>query len=609
MKNFKIFIPGRLCVFGEHSDWAATYGNAHGYAIVSSIDRGIYAEISLDEKIVFIHDDKEVVFDYDSLVDNINNKTYYSYISSTIKYMIDNYDVKGIKIKVTKSTLPEKKGLSSSAAICVLVVKAYNEIYDLNLSVDEEMKIAFISEQNVGSKCGKLDQVVALGENSFFMTFTKENVEFKKIFLKKDLYFVFADLDSNKDTIKILNDLNDSYLSDDLISKNVRLYLEDINKKIVNEAYKYFISGNCVKIGKLMNRSQKLFDKYVAPKCLAELESPKLHMLLNDKEVKNLSLGGKGVGSQGDGTVQFIVESEEKQKELINLIKRKFRLKAYDLTLKSQGLKKAVIPMAGSGSRMMPFTRSIPKSFIPIVKDGMLKPIFYVLLEELYDAGVEKIALVIDKNQRKFYDDFFADKKDEKFSKIYDSISFIYQEKPLGLAHALYCCKDFVGNDNFIFVLGDQFYASNSKISCTQQLVNFYNQNPTNIISVCSVNLNLVNKYGIFYGNKVLKNKFVISKICEKPSIEFARKNLFVKRGNKEKYFAAFGEYVFGSDIFARLNEIIVNNKKTNGEFQLTDIFSEMAKDGEMYAFIPNGKMYDVGNVDSYIETMKKYYK
>ncbi len=335
MKNFKLFIPGRLCIFGEHSDWAAAYGNACGYAIVSTINRGIYADVSINDKIIFVQNDIEHVFDYDELIENINSKNYFSYVSSTIKYMIDNYGVKGIKINITKTTLPEKKGLSSSAAVCVLVVKAYNNVYDLNLSIEDEMKIAYESEHNVGSKCGKLDQVVALGQNTFFMKFNNKNVNFKEILLKKNLYFVFADLESNKNTIKILDDLNNSYECDDEISKNVRYYLEVLNREIVNESYKLFINGDCKKIGKLMTKSQELFDKYVSPKCIDELSSPKLHLLLNDCDIKKISLGGKGVGSQGDGSVQFIVDSKEKQKELINLIKKKFRINAYDLTLKS----------------------------------------------------------------------------------------------------------------------------------------------------------------------------------------------------------------------------------------------------------------------------------
>ena len=604
MKKFKLFVPGRLCIFGEHSDWAASYGNGLGYAIVASIDRGIYADISYDEKIVFIQNGEEVSFSYDDLLPHIDSKSYYSYLASTIKYMIDNYKVGGIRICITKSTLPERKGLSSSAAICVLVVKAYNYLYNLNLPSSEEMEIAYISEHSLGSKCGKLDQVVALGQNMFFMKFSKDEVVYDNISLNDDLYFVFAELNGGKNTIKILDDLNSSYTDSDDISLNVRYYLEDVNKRLVNAAYKLIENGDTIAIGKLMNCAQKLFDKYVSPKCLSELSSPILHSVLNDENVKKLSLGGKGVGSQGDGTVQFIVADEVKQKKLIKYLEKDLNLKAYDLTLKARKLKKAIIPLAGNGSRMYPFTNAIPKAFIPIVHDNMFKPVFYVLLEELFDAGISSIALVIDRSQEKYYNDFFNNNPDYKMKKIFSIIKFIYQDEKLGLAHALYCCKDFVLDDDFLFVLGDQFYVSKTGVSCTKQLLDFYEKKRKSVISVCSVYEKDVSKYGIFSGDRKISNNFSITKIFEKPTIKYAKDNLSFNG----KYYAAFGEYILHSSIFDMIEKNIISGNKKNGEYQLTDILCDIIKNDEIYAFIPKGKMYDIGNVDSYADAMNKLY-
>ncbi len=342
MKFKKIFVPGRLCLFGEHSDWASEYINKNknvkdGHAIVACIDKGIHANIKkLSQEFVIKENNKEFKTSLD--IDTINNETkkdpYYTFAATVLKYMIANYEVDGLEIEIYKNDLPPKKGLSSSASICVLTCRAFSELYNLHLSHEDEMEIAYYCERNANSKCGKMDQIVALNSGTYCMHFHNGNVKYDNITLGKDIYMVFADLKSSKNTPKILADLHKAYpFPKNEKEENIIKFLGEDNENIVNDAIKLFKDGKAKELGKLMTKAQDMFDQYVAPLSPKELASPKLHKVLNDETVKELSYGGKGVGSQGDGSVQFIVKNEKKQKELIEYLNNNLDLEAYPLKI------------------------------------------------------------------------------------------------------------------------------------------------------------------------------------------------------------------------------------------------------------------------------------
>lgn len=108
-------------------------------------------------------------------------------------------------------TLPLKSGLSSSAAICVLVCRAFNELYNLKLSTMGEMNVAYVGELRTASRCGRLDQACAFGVRPVLMNFDGEEIDVNRLNVKRDLHWVFADLNASKDTVKILRDLNKAF--------------------------------------------------------------------------------------------------------------------------------------------------------------------------------------------------------------------------------------------------------------------------------------------------------------------------------------------------------------------------------------------------------------
>ncbi len=607
--KYDLFVPGRLCIFGEHSDWVSQYSSENnnipmGQAIVALLDKGIYASVKHNKRNIFSlkeNDSKfSVMMNLENIKEEIDKNNYYSYVASTLYFLKKEYNVGGINIEIVKNDLPQKKGLSSSAAICVLICKAFNKIYNLNLSHLDEMNLAYKSERFIGSMCGKMDQIVATNQNVALMNFESGNVNYQDLLIGNDMYFVYADLMSKKDTKLILSMINNAFpFPSNKCEEDVLYYFEKINPQIISKAIKLIEDGNVKEFGKLLNYSQEMFDKYVSKICKEELTAPKLHSVINDKFVIQNSLGAKGVGSQGDGAVQIIVENKEKQIKLVNYLNKKLKMDAYPFTLhKNNEVKKAIIPLAGYGTRMKPFTNAVPKSFIPIVHNGMFKPVFLILIEELIDAGIDKIALIIDKKQEELYNNvlYNYDKK------IIDKITYIFQEEKNGLGDAILCCTKFLKKDKFLLVLGDQIYSSNSEISCTKQLLNKYYEFSKLMISVSAVEEKLINNYGIFFGTeKINSDVYKIDRIIEKPSLNIANK---IKKFDN-KYYAAFGEYILDYKI---IEEMLKYKRKFNNEVEIP--FTELLNDAynEIYGFIPNGYMNDVGNIISYEETMRKKY-
>ena len=630
MKNnyIELFVPGRLCLIGEHSDWAGKYRSVNnkiekGYAIVTGIEEGIYARVYLSDKFIVRNKAKKLYFEcemnYEKLKQIAESGGYWSYVAGVAACVKEQYNIGGIEIDITKVTIPEKKGLSYSAAICVLVARAFNQLYKIHLNAIGEMNLAYLGEITTPSRCGRLDQACVFGKKPILMIFDGDRIEYKKLKVKENLYFVFANLNAKKNTIKILGDLNRAYpFPGNEIDKSVQKGLGIKNKEIVTKGIEYIENGEVEKFGKLMIKAQESFDQYVAIACKEELTAPVLHKVLNNPYIIDLSYGRKGVGSQGDGTVQVLAKDYQSQQKLKKYFEEELHMEAYTLTVeKTKPVKKAIIPVAGNGTRLFPITRCTNKAFLPIVdSDGILKPVILTLIEEIVNAGIEEVCLVIDEEDKKDYDKLFTEKLpneiisklspamleyESKIQKIGKKIKYVYQKEKLGLGHAVSLCEDFANKEPVLLVLGDQIYKSSSNKSCTKQFLdNFATTNKLSV-SVCEVDIENVSKYGILSGKiENGNNYFDVDKMVEKPEKDLAAEKYYTMYKNHKKYFAVFGEYVLTEDVFDILKRNIKNNKKENGEYQITSVLDEVREKEGMIAFIPDGKMLDVGNAKSY---------
>lgn len=253
-----------------------------------------------------------------------------SYAAGTACVILNKYPDLGLKLRISRRTLPLKKGLSSSAAVCVLTARAFSRIHSLELSVEEEMELAYRGELLTGSQCGRMDQACAYGVDPVLLTFDGDEMTAVPLHPGGPLHFLIVDLKGGKNTRKILEDLNHSFSSG---NRQIRKALGEDNHRITAEACDAIESGDARAIGKLMTEAQRIFDELVAPACPSELRSPGLHEILANKIVGSLTWGGKGVGSQGDGTAQFICRGEGERNELRTALEAETGVECYFLTI------------------------------------------------------------------------------------------------------------------------------------------------------------------------------------------------------------------------------------------------------------------------------------
>lgn len=270
-KSIELFVPGRLCLFGEHSDWAGTNKNMNasivpGRAIVTGVEQGIRGIATKSENFSVTSNLQEYQgthfsceMDMRKLRETAQQGGFFSYVAGVASYMCEWYHVGGIQLEITEMTLPMKSGLSSSAAICVMVAKAFNELYHLQLNTLGVMNIAYWGEQRTPSRCGRLDQACAFGTVPVAMTFDGNELDVEPITVKQPLYYVFADLMAGKDTVKILADLSRAYpFPHDEKERAVHQALGIDNQKITARAMRYISEGNAPKLGALMTEAQLL---------------------------------------------------------------------------------------------------------------------------------------------------------------------------------------------------------------------------------------------------------------------------------------------------------------------------------------------------------------
>lgn len=605
-----------------------------GYAIVSGIEEGIYATVERSDKFIvesalpiFRDDNFEAEMDTDKLLAVARQGGFFSYVAGVASYINDNYKVGGLKITVTDMDLPIKSGLSSSAAICVLVARAFNQIYRLKLNVKGEMLVAFRGEQRTPSRCGRLDQACAYGTKPVLMEFDGTEVSSRRLEIGTTFYWAIADLNASKDTVKILSDLNRCFpFATNEKEQQVHEALGKDNKVIIDKAVKYLQQGDAPAFGRLMEEAQALFDEKVAPACPEELTAPVLHGILTDSTIRKWIYGAKGVGSQGDGTVQFLCKDAASRDELRKYLREEKGMRSFALTLRpGQTVKKAIIPVAGFGTRMYPATRSLKKDFLPLVdSDGKVKPALLILMEQLEEAGIEKICLVIGEDEREEYDRFFQRLPEEYLSKLSDErrgyeerivelgrkVTYVYQRERLGFGHAVYQCRAFAEEDPVLLLLGDMVYQSFIEDNCSRQLIQAFERCGKTMVSIHEIPEDEVVHYGILHGDwdDSEKGLLRVDQMCEKPDRGYAEENLKVKDArNGEQYYAVFGQYVLTSEVFEELEANIISGRTSRGEYQLTDALEQVRERCGIYGYKLNGKSFDLGLPEAYRQTMWEF--
>lgn len=642
----KLFVPGRLCLFGEHTDWAGHYRTMNadiepGAAIVTGIEQGIYAEVEQSSLFEMRSDAPEISgvwSDFSCRMNEVELKriaksgSFFCYCAGVASYMLEWYKVGGVSIRITNMTLPMKSGLSSSAAICVLVARAFNLLYNLNLNTLGEMNIAYLGELRTSSRCGRLDQACAFGVKPNLMTFDGDEIEVQSLKVKKSLYWVFADLCAEKDTIRILSDLNKAYpFASNEEEQRLHDALGKQNQRIIERAVAYMAEGNAEALGQLMVETEEIFNRQVAPLSKA-LQAPKLHETLHDPHIQPLVYGGKGVGSHGDGSVQFLARDEQSQIQLVDYLNG-IGMKAYKLTLHPiHTVRRAIIPVAGFGTRLYPATRVIRKDFFPIpCPDGKVRPVILILLEELVKSGIEEICLVLgSEEERMQYAEFFERPlSDEHLRKLspenreYENhilsigkrLHYVYQRNKRGFGHAVYQAVDFTHDEPVLLLLGDTLYRSKSNKPCALQLIEKYEHYNQMMVSIHDVPLAEVSHYGILSGVWEDKDETIlnVSAMNEKPKASYAEEYLSVRdKEGRHHYYSVFGQYILTPEVFEQLGKNIRQADEEHDmqrEIELTTALEQVRQQSGMIGVRLKGEMFDMGNPTALSRTIMNYSK
>lgn len=268
-------------------------------------------------------------------------------------------------------------------------------------------------------------------------------------------------------------------------------------------------------------------------------------------------------------------------------------------------IRKAIIPAAGMGTRMLPATKAIPKEMLIIVD----KPVIQYVVEEAVSAGITDILIIISEGKEAIIDHFNSDPdrivelqnrgKTELAQQLLSidrlaNIEFVYQRELNGLGDAINCGKDFINGEPFVVLLGDSIIESASNESVLKQMVNIFEEKATPVIAVTEIDRALVYKYGVLDGTPTDRDGlFQVNDWVEKPPVESAPSNLVIS-----------GLYILTPEIFDCLD----NTKRGYGnEIQLTDAMRLLLKDQSMLALQYSGTRYDVGNKLDFITTNIHY--
>jgi len=634
----KIFVPGRLCLFGEHSDWAGDYRRLNpelekGYTLLVGTNQGLYAEVKPHPTQLILRASlsdgtrKEPLvlpMERQVLLAEAEKGGFFSYAAGVAYQFLTHYQVRGLEIDNYLTDLPIQKGLASSAALCVLVARAFNRLYDLKMTIRDEMEFAYLGEITTPSRCGRMDQACAYGNRPIMMIFDGDCTDVIELNIPKDLFFVIVDLGAGKNTQEILSQLNQSYpFATNEVQENVQNYLGSISSQITQDAVDALQKGDAEKLGALMKRAQAEFDKHLIPACPSQLTAPLLHQILNYEPIQPYILGGKGVGSQGDGTAQFIVKDDESQQKVIEIIERDFpQMQSLKLTIQAQNkVRKAVIPAAGFGTRLFPATKVVKKELFPIIdRDGRAKPIILAIVEEAISGGIEEVGIVVQKSDRALFEDFFkAPPTKELFNKLSPQnqeysqylqvlgsrITILTQEEQEGYGHAVFCAKEWVKDEPFLLLLGDHVYASDNETSCASQVLDIYEQVGQSVVGLTVMPAEIIHKAGCVTGIWQESDSILsVTQLSEKPDIDYARSHLHMEGMADDQFLGIFGMYVLEPKIFNYLAEHINNNIREKGEFQLTSCLDRLRQEEGITGYLVKGRYFDTGMPEFYRQTM-----
>ncbi|MBQ3379812.1 MAG: UTP--glucose-1-phosphate uridylyltransferase GalU [Clostridia bacterium] len=266
-------------------------------------------------------------------------------------------------------------------------------------------------------------------------------------------------------------------------------------------------------------------------------------------------------------------------------------------------VKKAVIPAAGFGTRMLPASKTVPKEMLTLVD----RPSISYVVEEAISSGVEDILIITSRGKTAMEEYFVphfeleaklsASKKFDELKKLKEltelgNIHFVYQKEQKGLGHAIRCAKAFTGDEPFAVILADDI-VYNDGAPATRQLIDAYEKLHGVILGVQYIDDKNISKYGVIKPQTIENGLFRVTDMAEKPKVE-----------EKMSNYAALGHYILTPEIYDAIDATVPG---VGGEIQLTDAIRKLIDKNLVYAVDFAGKRYDAGNRLGYMKASVEY--
>lgn len=283
---------------------------------------------------------------------------------------------------------------------------------------------------------------------------------------------------------------------------------------------------------------------------------------------------------------------------------------------------KAIITAAGKGTRQYPATNAVQKELFPLVdRDGIAKPTIQVIVEEVMNAGIEEIAVIVQPGEERQFKQHFTGLSEngrasfrnkqwglvqsQKLEQMSRAITYIHQSEQKGFGHAVFCANEWAGSEPTLLLLGDHVYLSHEKRSCVQQVIDVFSRFNKSVFSVQRTPVDQLHLFGVVSGRMIGSGSRLleIEQIAEKPGIDYARQHLRVAQLPPDIFLAIFGIYILTPAVFEILAENIRLDKRERGEIQLTTALVELIACEGVIGYEASGQRLDMGTPLGYLQT------
>ena len=270
-------------------------------------------------------------------------------------------------------------------------------------------------------------------------------------------------------------------------------------------------------------------------------------------------------------------------------------------------IQKALVPIAGKGTRLLPVTSVLPKALFPIVEQGgTIRCLIHLILEEILAAGIEQVGIIASAKQAAMLKQYCESVSACGDGRLPANIEYIIQSSPKGFGNAVLLGASFVGDDSFLLLLGDHIHlGQEGKPRCAVQVVSaFDSSDGVSMVGVQQVSTRQLSRVGVVSGNRLRENTYLCTNFIEKPDPATARQTLVTGGLPDGMFLAHCGIYAFSPDIFDCLSQINDVTQKMGGEAELADAQSLLLEryPGRYFLCEIAGRAYDVGTPRGYGE-------